>query len=85
MEVSKILLTTRIKHSEHRKRNNFLVLIVYSEVGYPPLTDYIVGGADAADGSAPYQCSLQVLGQHNCGCAVISTDYVLTASHCITA
>lgn len=44
----------------------------------------IVGGQDAAEGQAPYQCSLQrgSLG-HYCGCAIVSTEYIVTAAHCL--
>lgn len=46
------------------------------------LPDRIVGGTEAEDGLAPYQCSIQVNGRHMCGCAIISKKWVITAAHC---
>lgn len=43
----------------------------------------VAGGTDAPDGVAPYQCSIQDSIQHYCGCAVINSNFVLTASHCL--
>lgn len=43
----------------------------------------IVGGEDAEDGAFPYQCSLQVNKRHNCGCSILSNEWLLTASHCV--
>lgn len=43
----------------------------------------IIGGQDAPDSIAPYQCSLQLYGRHDCGCAVIADQYILTAAHCV--
>ncbi|XP_037047341.1 chymotrypsin-2-like [Bradysia coprophila] len=44
---------------------------------------YIAGGREAPDRLAPYQCSIQDVIQHFCGCAVINSNFVLTASHCL--
>lgn len=52
---------------------------------YPPheASTRIVGGTDAEDGEALYQCSLQTRRhQHFCGCAVINSKFALTAAHC---
>lgn len=43
----------------------------------------IVGGKDAEDGMAPYQCSVHAWGAHICGCAIISSEWVITAAHCV--
>lgn len=42
----------------------------------------MVGGQDAEEGQAPFQCSMQVNKQHYCGCAIISSKFLLTAAHC---
>lgn len=67
----------------HRINTN-LSFFVDLNLVYPPqeLSSRIVGGKDADDGQAPFQCSLQLLGQHVCGCAVISKEFVITAGHC---
>lgn len=61
-----------------------LSLHIYSPV-YPPqgISSRIVGGKDAEDGSAPFQCSLQSSKRHFCGCSIISKDWIVTASHCV--
>lgn len=45
----------------------------------------IVGGTVAADGIAPYQCSAQLNGVHECGCSIISQKFVVTAAHCFSS
>lgn len=42
-----------------------------------------MGGDDAPDHIAPFQCSFQINGKHFCGCAIINANFVLTASHCV--
>lgn len=42
----------------------------------------IVGGQQIPLSSAPYQVSLQIGGYHQCGGAIISTTFILTAAHC---
>lgn len=58
--------------------------IVRFEV-YPPdvASGRIVGGEDAPNDAAPYQCSLQESKTHSCGCAILTQKWLLTASHCV--
>ncbi|XP_037041568.1 chymotrypsin-1-like [Bradysia coprophila] len=49
----------------------------------PNISLRIVGGDDAPERLAPFQCSIQLNGKHFCGCAIINANFVLTASHCV--
>lgn len=42
-----------------------------------------MGGEDAPDGYAPFQCSMQVNRRHFCGCSILKSKWIVTASHCV--
>ncbi|KAI7803462.1 trypsin-3-like [Triplophysa rosa] len=50
--------------------------------GQAPSNTKIVGGADATEGSWPWQASIQTAGSHFCGGSLINKDWVLSAAHC---
>uniref|UniRef100_A0A087XWX3 pancreatic elastase II n=1 Tax=Poecilia formosa TaxID=48698 RepID=A0A087XWX3_POEFO len=54
---------------------------------YPPILTRVVGGVDVRQNSWPWQASLQYLSgssyYHTCGGTLISSQWVLTAAHCI--
>ncbi|XP_037546491.1 transmembrane protease serine 6 [Nematolebias whitei] len=52
------------------------------DCGLRQFSSRIVGGTDASEGEWPWQASLQVRGNHICGGALISSQWVVSAAHC---
>ncbi|XP_023370479.1 ovochymase-1 [Otolemur garnettii] len=62
--------------------------IPYGICGIPPfspqwLSRRIAGGEEACPHCWPWQVGLRFLGDHQCGGAIISPTWVLTAAHCV--
>ncbi|KAM6972405.1 transmembrane protease serine 6 [Aplochiton taeniatus] len=54
----------------------------HCDCGLRQFSSRIVGGADSVEGEWPWQSSLQVGGQHLCGGALVSSQWVVSAAHC---
>ncbi|XP_062852989.1 transmembrane protease serine 6 isoform X2 [Trichomycterus rosablanca] len=52
------------------------------DCGLRQFSTRVVGGVDALVGEWPWQASLQISGQHICGGALISPQWVVSAAHC---
>ncbi|XP_067554710.1 ovochymase-1 [Pseudorca crassidens] len=62
--------------------------IPYGVCGIPPfspqwLSRRIAGGEEACPHCWPWQVGLRFLGNHQCGGAIISSSWILTAAHCV--
>uniref|UniRef100_A0A8C0I102 Ovochymase 1 n=1 Tax=Balaenoptera musculus TaxID=9771 RepID=A0A8C0I102_BALMU len=62
--------------------------IPYGVCGIPPfspqwLSRRIAGGEEACPHCWPWQVGLRFLGNHQCGGAIISSIWILTAAHCV--
>lgn len=60
----------------------FSVFVYGSDCGLRQFSSRIVGGTNASEGEWPWQASLQVRGNHICGGALISSQWVVSAAHC---
>ncbi|XP_023240864.1 transmembrane protease serine 9-like [Centruroides sculpturatus] len=66
----------------HFGRHNFLALQV--TCGRQIIrSSRIIGGQDTYDGEHPWMVSLRKTGEHFCGGAIIHSQWVLTAAHCV--
>ncbi|XP_078509282.1 transmembrane protease serine 9-like [Lissotriton helveticus] len=52
--------------------------------GHPTISNRIVGGEDAQEGSWPWQISLEKNGFHICGGSLITNQWVVSAAHCFS-
>ncbi|KAM9429673.1 elastase 2 [Salvelinus alpinus] len=56
---------------------------------FPPIVTRVVGGEDVRENSWPWQVSLQYQSgssfHHTCGATLISSQWVMTAAHCISS
>ncbi|KAK0133847.1 Transmembrane protease serine 6 [Merluccius polli] len=52
------------------------------DCGIRQFASRIMGGVSASEGEWPWQASLQFRGQHMCGGALISEQWVVSAAHC---
>ncbi|KAH8349833.1 hypothetical protein KR084_007787, partial [Drosophila pseudotakahashii] len=48
------------------------------------ILERIVGGQTANISEVPWQASLEILGEHQCGAVIFSDQIVITAAHCVT-
>ncbi|XP_069100373.1 transmembrane protease serine 9-like isoform X4 [Pleurodeles waltl] len=53
--------------------------------GHPTISNRIVGGEDAQQGSWPWQISLEKNGYHICGGSLITDRWVVSAAHCFSS
>ncbi|XP_043931327.1 transmembrane protease serine 3-like [Protopterus annectens] len=62
----------------------FVTTLKCIECGSRPVyTPRIVGGNDSRIGQWPWQVSLHFKGQHLCGGAIITSQWIATAAHCV--
>ncbi|XP_029668054.1 chymotrypsin-1-like [Formica exsecta] len=63
----------------------FLFVGVLAQQSFADEPEAIVGGTPAALGEFPWQCSLNLNGQHMCGGSIIAPTKILTAAHCVSS
>lgn len=59
-----------------------LISFIYGQ-DVPRLDGRIVGGQTTSIADYPYQISLQLMSSHICGGAIISSNWIITAAHCV--
>ncbi|KAH8349834.1 hypothetical protein KR084_007786, partial [Drosophila pseudotakahashii] len=63
-------------------------LLIFSatmiSAGSISILERIVGGQTANISEVPWQASLEILGEHQCGAVIFSDQIVITAAHCVT-
>jgi len=64
----------------------WVALVTLFALGSAARLPNIINGNDVdVAGKYPWQGSLQMQGQHSCGCSLISKRWLVTAAHCIVA
>lgn len=64
------------------KLSNTLLSLLTSLISGAFAGELIIGGNDAEIESYPYQISLHIDGEHNCGGSIVSETHIVTAAHC---
>ncbi len=76
------ILLVHIRGQVKMKVFNTLLPFFISAISGVFAAEFIIGGDDAEIESYPYQISLHVDGEHNCGGSIVSKTHIVTAAHC---
>ena len=63
--------------------NTFFKSVAYASLYRDHQSSVIVGGFETTIDENPWQVSLQVNSEHNCGGSIIGNQWILSAAHCI--